>query len=71
MRPQVVIALLTFVVLAFLAFALSTLLQSMNAKMNLVESYGVPPATTGDAAFVEEWSVTLNPPLVHELTHVL
>jgi hypothetical protein len=67
MRPQVVIALLTFVVLAVLAFALSTLLQSMNTKMNLVESYGVPPATTGDAAFVEEWSVTLNPPLVHEL----
>src|SRR5439155_15804467 len=67
MRSQTVIALLTLVVLVFLAFALWALVQSMNAKMNLVESYGVPAATTGDAAFVEEWSVTLNPPLVHEM----
>ena len=45
MRSQTVIALLTLVVLVFLAFALWALVQSMNAKMNLVESYGVPAAT--------------------------
>src|SRR5947207_7236112 len=67
MRSQTVIVLLIFVVLLFLAFSLWALLQSMNASMNLVESYGVPAASTGDAAFVEEWSVTLNPPLVHEM----
>jgi hypothetical protein len=67
MRPQTVITLLTVVVFAFVAFALWALLQSMNAKMNVVESYGVPAATTGDAAFVEEWSVALTPALVQEM----
>jgi hypothetical protein len=70
MRSRAVIALLTLAVLVFLTFALWALLQAMTAKMNLVKSYGVPAATTGNAAFVEEWSVTLNPPLVHEMALV-
>jgi PQQ-like domain len=67
MRSRTVIVLLTLVVLVFLAFALSALLQSMNTTMNRVESYGVPAATKDDTAFVEEWSVILKPPLVHEM----
>lgn len=59
--------LLALIALAFLGFCLYALSQAMNTRFEDAQLMGVPPATTGDAPFVQAWSVPLNPPLVHEM----
>ena len=66
-RGFVIFVLLALVAVAFLGFCLWTLSHAMNARVEDVRTHGLPPATTGDAPFVEAWSVPLEPPLVHEM----
>src|SRR5439155_20737403 len=59
--------LLGLLVLAFVALCMWPLSQALRSRFDLVQNSGVPPATTGDTAFVEEWSASITPPLVHEM----
>lgn len=63
----VIFVLLALVAVAFLGFCLWTLSRAMDARIDDVRTHGLPPATTGDAPFAEAWSVSLEPPLVHEM----
>lgn len=62
----------TYLVVAILVFVcvligLSVVWKAMNRRMDAVQTYGLPAATDQNAAFVEAWSVQLNPPLTHEM----
>ena len=61
------LALLGLMALSFFAFCLWALSQAMNANVALMQATGVPPATTVDAPFVEAWTESVRPPLVHEM----
>ena len=60
------LALLGLLALSFFAFCLWALSQAMNTNVARIQA-GVPPATTVDAPFVEAWTVSIRPPLVHEM----
>jgi hypothetical protein len=62
-----VFILLALVALVFFGFCLWALSQAMNTRVEDAQTHGLPSATTGDAPFVQMWSVSLNPPLVHEM----
>jgi hypothetical protein len=61
------LGLLGLMALSFFAFCLWALSQAMNANVALIQAPGVPPATTVDAPFVEAWTVSIRPSLVHEM----
>ncbi len=67
MQSRLFLALLGLMAVSFFAFCLWALSQAMNTNVALIQAQGVPPATTGDAPFVEAWTVSLRPPLVHEM----
>jgi hypothetical protein len=65
-RGAIVIILVAIIALAFLGFCLYALSHAMNSITRPVEPR-VPAASTGDAPFIQTWSMRLSPPLVHEM----
>jgi hypothetical protein len=67
MHSRHFLVLLGFLALSFFAFCLWALSQAMNTNVARIQAAGVAPATTLNAPFVEAWSVSIRPPLVHEM----
>src|SRR5438552_12409879 len=59
--------LLALLVLGFVALCMWPLSQALKNRFDLVQNSGVPAATMENAPFVEAWSASISPPLVHEM----
>jgi hypothetical protein len=67
MRSRLLLMLTALAGLSFFGFCLWALSLAMNVNVALVQTQGVPPATTGDTPLAQAWSVPLSPSLVHEM----
>jgi len=65
-RGAIVFILVAVIALGFLGFCLYALSHAMNSMIDPVQDR-VPAASTGDAPFIQTWSMRLSPPLVHEM----